>query len=56
LDGDVLGTEHIGSEDTFDGDYGRLLDRAAKHGKVVASPAGTSDLWRVPFEMSDRAA
>jgi hypothetical protein len=25
--GDVAGTENIGPEDTFDGDYGRLLDR-----------------------------
>jgi site-specific DNA recombinase len=29
-DGDVRGTEHIGAEDTFDGDYGRLLERATQ--------------------------
>ena len=32
------GTEHIGPEDTFDGDYGRLL--AAVCGKRLASPTG----------------
>ena len=31
--GDVAGTENIGPEDTFDGDYGRLLDRIFKNGK-----------------------
>jgi site-specific DNA recombinase len=39
-----LGAEHLGPEDTFDGDYGRLLERATapfiKFGKGVASPAG----------------
>ena len=34
----IRGTEHIGPEDTFDGDYGRLLERAC--GKGVARPAG----------------
>ncbi|MEO8680159.1 MAG: recombinase family protein [Vicinamibacterales bacterium] len=34
------GAEHIGPEDTFDGDYGRLLERAQKSGKWVASPTG----------------
>ncbi len=32
------GLEDIGPEDTFDGDYGRLLERA--YVKGVASPAG----------------
>jgi site-specific DNA recombinase len=32
------GTEHLGPEDTFDGDYGRLL--AAVCGKRVTSPTG----------------
>jgi hypothetical protein len=35
---DVRGTEHIGPEDTFDADYGRLLARV--YGKGVASPTG----------------
>jgi site-specific DNA recombinase len=35
---DHRGTEHIGPEDTFDGDYGRLLDRLS--GKLLASPTG----------------
>jgi site-specific DNA recombinase len=34
------GAEHIGPEDTFDGDYGRLLAGAQNFGKVMASPAG----------------
>ena len=39
------GTEDIGPEDTFDGDYGRLLDRAyEKSVKVLASPSR-----RAPF-------
>jgi site-specific DNA recombinase len=37
--GDVRGTEHIQPEDTFDGDYGRLLEQAV-YGKGVARPAG----------------
>ena len=28
IDDGVLGCEHIGPEDTFDGDYGRLLEAA----------------------------
>ena len=39
-DGDRRGTEHIGPEDTFDGDYGRLLERVQNNGKWVASPTG----------------
>jgi hypothetical protein len=39
--GDTTGCEDIGPEDTFDGDYGRLLDRAyEKLMKVLASPTG----------------
>ena len=40
---DLTGTEDIGPEDTFDGDYGRLLDRAYTQvfaRKGVASPQG----------------
>ena len=38
--GDLGGTEHIGVEDTFDGDYGRLLERAYQRvcGKCGTSP------------------
>jgi hypothetical protein len=35
---DLSGTENIGPEETFDGDYGRLLDRVYAEG--VASPPG----------------
>lgn len=28
--GDARGREHIGPEETFDGDYGRLVERAAR--------------------------
>ena len=36
-----LGHEHIGPEDTFEGDYGRLLEQAYRKGvKVLASPTG----------------
>jgi hypothetical protein len=38
VDGDQRGCENIGPEDTADGDYGRLLERA--HVKGVASPPG----------------
>jgi site-specific DNA recombinase len=47
-----LGSEGIGPEDTFDGDYGRLLEAAyrsaANYGKGVASPAGTDVGWQLP--------
>jgi DNA invertase Pin-like site-specific DNA recombinase len=40
------GCEGIGPEDTFDGDYGRLLDRAYERSvKVGTSPTGTNRLW-----------
>jgi hypothetical protein len=40
----MAGKDGIGPEDTHDGDYGRLLERASQRicGKGVASPAGTS--------------
>ena len=34
----IEGIEHIGPEDTFDGDYGRLLEAAQNRGKGLASP------------------
>ena len=37
-DGDRRGTEHLTPEDTFDGDYGRLLERA----EGMASPRGVT--------------
>ena len=37
----TVGCEDIGPDETFDGDYGRLLDRAYEKGvKVLASPTG----------------
>ena len=43
--GSRLGLEDTTPEDTFDGDYGRLLDRAyEKSVKVLASPRGTDTL------------
>lgn len=42
------GFEDTTPEDTFDGDYGRLLERAyEKSVKVLASPTGTATSWRV---------
>ena len=40
------GTEHIGPEDTFDADYGRLLEAVQNRGKGLASPRGTDTLWK----------
>ena len=37
--GDARGTEDIGPEDTFDGDYGRLLEAAQERVKGLASPS-----------------
>ena len=42
---DNRGKEHLTPEDTFDGDYGRLLERAYD-GKGLASPRGI-----LPFTM-----
>jgi DNA invertase Pin-like site-specific DNA recombinase len=39
-DGDIRGTEHLTPEDTFDADYGRLLDGAGGYGKRDTSPTG----------------
>ena len=41
--GDLRGTKHITAEDTFEGDYGRIIEsaqRALESGKSMASPAG----------------
>ena len=39
--GDIAGCENIGDDETFDGDYGRVLERAyEKRAKVLASPTG----------------
>jgi len=46
LDAGVTSAEGIGPEDTFDGDYGRLLDRAyEKRVKVGTSPTGVVPEW-----------
>jgi hypothetical protein len=40
------GREQFGPEDTFDGDYGRLLDRAyEKSVKSIGVPNGTLGEW-----------
>jgi hypothetical protein len=45
--GDRRGLEGTSAEDTLDGDYGRLLDRAYERCvKVLASPAGARDTYR----------
>ena len=38
-------TEHIGPEDTFDADYGRLLEAVQNRGKGLASPRGVALMW-----------
>jgi hypothetical protein len=43
VDEGPLGSEGIGPEDTFDGDYGRLLEQV--YVKGVASPSGIEDLY-----------
>ena len=43
---DRMGKEHLGPEDTFDGDYGRLLEQV-QDGKWLASPRGTNILYQV---------
>jgi hypothetical protein len=45
-EGDVRGTEHLTPEDTFDADYGRLLDRAAKRVEGGTSPMGFEPMFR----------
>ena len=39
------GTEHIGPEDTFDADYGRLLEAVQNSEKGLASPRGIARMW-----------
>ena len=46
---DTRGIEHIGPEDTFDGDYGRLLAAAHKRVKGMASPTGTLTKGNLDF-------
>ena len=41
----TLGLEHLGPEDTFDADYGRLLDRV--YAKGMASPTGAVVLYPI---------
>jgi hypothetical protein len=36
----MFGAEHIGADDTFDADYGRLLARVMELPKWGTSPAG----------------
>ena len=43
------GTEHIGPEDTFDADYGRLLEAVQNRGKGLASPRGFDPFSVVGF-------
>ena len=38
--GDTRGTEHIGPDDTFDGDYGRLLEKKLKNVKSESALVG----------------
>jgi site-specific DNA recombinase len=45
--------EVFNAEDTFDGDYGRLLDRVCVKG--VASPAGIDRRWRVRGDTREAA-
>ena len=42
------GTEHIGPEDTFDADYGRLLEAVQNRGKDLTSPRGPVTRWNLP--------
>ena len=50
------GAEHIGPEDTFDGDYGRLLEGV--NGKWVARPAGLEPAasWFVDAQTASAAS
>jgi hypothetical protein len=51
---DTRGWEDMTPEDTFDGDYGRLLDRV--YGKGVASPTGFDRMDYAPVGGQLRAA
>ena len=50
------GTEHIGPEDTFDADYGRLLEAVQNRGKGLASPRGPVTRWNRVFQGFSKAA
>ena len=50
------GTEHIGPEDTFDTDYGRLLEAVQNRGKGLASPRGTDHILRRKYRLVIAAA
>ncbi len=51
--GDITGCEDIGPEDTFDGDYGRLRDRAYERSvKILALPTALDRLYFGPFRMA----
>jgi hypothetical protein len=52
----IEGIEHIGPEDTFDGDYGRLLEAAQNRGKGLASPTGTATRWNRGFRGFSKVA
>jgi len=54
---DITGCEDIGPEDTFDGDYGRLPERAYEGSvKVVASPPQMGAMYDVPLRGSTKRA
>lgn len=50
--GDLTGCEGITSEDTFDAEYGRLLDRASEGDTRVASPRGLAATWYPEISLS----
>ena len=50
------GTQHIGPEDTFDADYGRLLEAVQNRGKGLASPRGTDHILRHEYRVVIEAA
>jgi len=61
----LTGTENIGPENTLEGDYGPLLERAysaEKHAEGGTSPSGSAARWRweggcaVMARQLDRAA
>ena len=43
------GVEDLTAEDTLDGDYGRLLDRAYEKCEVLASPTGPEAFLPLTF-------
>ena len=50
------GTEHIGPEDTFDADYGRLLEAVQNRGKGLASPRGIAFMWTKKLQRKAQVA